>query len=171
MDAIANVFTSEVLILNGYESGDCQDLDDRHLNRSRGGSELIQSDDVFPSESSRFSFELQCFQDEDVQVRGWCHEQDDVCQLAKLRPSSFFLIFYFLAFSSLAFHFSDVLERWFLNGSSRMIMLTRKCHDRSVGRNHRSLFWRSKTLLVLANVIILRCHHWIWCVSCETPLG
>ena len=57
------------------------------------------------------TFELQCCQDEDVQVTGWCHDQDDVCQLAQL---PFFLIFCFLASSalfSLAFHFSDVVER------------------------------------------------------------
>ena len=41
-----------------------------------------QSDDFFQSERSRVSFELQCCQDEDVQVIGWCHDQDDVCQLA-----------------------------------------------------------------------------------------
>ena len=74
-------------------------------------SELLQADDVFQSERSRVSFELKCCQDEDVQVISWCHDQDDVFQLAQLRPSSFFLIFCFLASANLAFLFSDVLER------------------------------------------------------------
>ena len=39
-------------------------------------SELFQPDDVFLSERSRVSFELQDRQDEDV------HDHDDVCQLA-----------------------------------------------------------------------------------------
>ena len=111
MDALENVFIGEVLILHGYENGDCQELDDRHLDRSRVESELLQPDDVFQSERSRVSFELQCCQGEDVQVIGWCHDQDDFGQLENLRPSSFFLIFCFLASSNLAFHFSDVLER------------------------------------------------------------
>ena len=82
MDALGNVFIGEVLILHGHENGDFQELDDRHSDGSRVESELLQSDDVFQSECSRFSFELQCCQDEDVQVIGWCHDQDDVCQLA-----------------------------------------------------------------------------------------
>ena len=49
MDALGNVFKGEVLILHGHENDDCQELDDRHSNRSRVGSELLQSDDVFPS--------------------------------------------------------------------------------------------------------------------------
>ena len=73
-------------------------------------------------------------------VIGWC--QDDVCQSPLLRSSSFLLIFRFLAssiLSFLAFHFSDVLERWFLNGSSRMVMRIGKCQDTSVGRNQREV--------------------------------
>ena len=42
MDAPENVFTSEVLILHDYENGDCHDLDDRHLDRSRVESELLE---------------------------------------------------------------------------------------------------------------------------------
>ena len=72
MDALEIVFIGEVLILHGYEKGDCQDLDDRHLDRSRVESELLQPDDVFQSERSRVSFELKSCQDEDVQVIGWC---------------------------------------------------------------------------------------------------
>ena len=67
----------------------------------------------FLSEHSRVSSELHCCLDEGVQVTGWCHDQGDVCQLASLRPSSFFLIFWFLASSKLAFHF-----RMFLSDSS-----------------------------------------------------
>ena len=61
----------------------------------------------------------------------------------------FFCIFCFLnssALFSLAFHFSDVLERYFLNGSLRMVMRKRKCQDISVGRNQRSLFRSSRAL-------------------------
>ena len=108
MNAFGNVLKGEVLILHGHEKDDCQELDDRHSDRARVESELLQADDVFQSECSRVSFEHQCCQDEDVQVGGWCHDQDDVCQLAHHR---FFLIFCSLASSSLAFHFSDVLER------------------------------------------------------------
>ena len=82
MDALGNVLIGEVLILHGPENDDCQELDDRHSDRSRIESELLQPDDVFQSECMRVSFELQCCQDEDVQVTGWCHDQDDVCQLA-----------------------------------------------------------------------------------------
>ena len=72
-----------------------------------------------------FPSELQCCQEEDAQVIGWCHDQDDVCQLAWLCPSSFFCIFCFLNSSalSLSFHFSGVVER-----------------------HQRSLFWSSRTL-------------------------
>ena len=41
MDALDNVFFSEVLILHDHENDDCQELDDRHSDRSRGGSELL----------------------------------------------------------------------------------------------------------------------------------
>ena len=49
MDALENVFVGEVLILHGHENGDCQEPDDRHSDRSRVGSELLQADDVFQS--------------------------------------------------------------------------------------------------------------------------
>ena len=78
------------------ENGDCQEPDDRH------------------SERSRVSSELHCRQEEDAQVLIWCHDQDDVSQLAQLCPSSFFCIFCFWnssALFSLAFHFLSVLER------------------------------------------------------------
>ena len=84
---LENVLKGEVLVLHGHEKDDCQELDDRHSDRSRVESELLQPDDVFQSECSRVSFELQCCQDEDVQVGGWCHDQDDVCQLAHHRFS------------------------------------------------------------------------------------
>ena len=81
MDALEHFFVGGVLILHCHENGDCQEPDDRHSDRSRVESELLQSDD-FPSGHSRVSSELQWCQDEDVQVIGWCHDQDDVCQLA-----------------------------------------------------------------------------------------
>ena len=82
MDALGNSLQGEVLILHGQENDDCQELDDRHSDRSRVESELLQSADVFQSERSRVSSELQCCEDEDVQVIGWCNDQDDECQLA-----------------------------------------------------------------------------------------
>ena len=104
MDALENVF--EALILHCHEKGDCQERDDRHSERSRVGSEALHSVDDFQSERSRVSSELHCCQDEDVQVIGWCHDPDDVFQLAQLRPSSFLLISCFLASSNLDLHFS-----------------------------------------------------------------
>ena len=47
MDALEIVFIGEVLILHVYENGDCQELHDRDLDRSRIESELLQPDDVF----------------------------------------------------------------------------------------------------------------------------
>ena len=82
MDVPGNVLKSEVPIFHGHENDDCKELDDRHSDRSRVESEMLQADDVFQSECLRVSFELQCCQDEDVQVTSWCHDQDDVCQLA-----------------------------------------------------------------------------------------
>ena len=58
MDALGNVFIGEVLILHGHENDDCQELDDRHSDRSRGGSELLPSAYDFQSEHSRVSSEL-----------------------------------------------------------------------------------------------------------------
>ena len=49
MDALENVFVGEVLILHCHKNGDCQEPDDRHSERSRVGSELLQSADVFPT--------------------------------------------------------------------------------------------------------------------------
>ena len=43
MDALQNVFVGEVLNLQCHESGNCQEPDDRYSDRSRGGSELLQS--------------------------------------------------------------------------------------------------------------------------------
>ena len=60
MDALENVFVGEVLILHCHENGDCQEPDDRHSERSRVGSELLQSTNDFQSEHSRVSFELHC---------------------------------------------------------------------------------------------------------------
>ena len=60
---------------------------------------------------------------------GCFHDQDDGCQSAKFHSSSLLLIFCFLSssiLSSLAFHFSDVLER-VLKGSSRMVMRMGRC--------------------------------------------
>ena len=53
MDAFENVFVGEVLIPHYHENGDCQEAHDRHSDRSRGGSELLPSDDVFQPERSR----------------------------------------------------------------------------------------------------------------------
>ena len=55
MDALENVFDSELLILHYHENGDCEEPEDRHSDRSRGGSELLQTDDVFQSGRSRVS--------------------------------------------------------------------------------------------------------------------
>ena len=82
MDALENVFVSDVLILHCHEDGDCQEPNDRHSERSHVGSEVLQSADVFHSEHSHVSSELQCCQDEGLQVIGWCRDQDAVCQLA-----------------------------------------------------------------------------------------
>ena len=82
MDALEDAFRGEVLILQCHENGDCQEPDDRQSERSRVGSELLQSADDFQSEHSRVSSELHCCQDEGVQVTCWYHDQDDVCQLA-----------------------------------------------------------------------------------------
>ena len=65
MNALVNVLVDEVL--HCYEDGDCQEPYDRHPGRSRVWSELY------------------CCQDEDedeVQVIGCCHDQDDGCQSA-----------------------------------------------------------------------------------------
>ena len=72
MDALVNVLVGEVLTLHCHENGDCQEADDRHSERSRVGSKLLQSGDNFQSEHSRVSSELHC-QEEGVQVVGWCH--------------------------------------------------------------------------------------------------
>ena len=82
MDASVNVLEDEVLILHCHENGDCQEPDDRHAERSRVWSELLQSADGYQSARSRVSSELHCCQEEDAQVIGWCHERDDVCQSA-----------------------------------------------------------------------------------------
>ena len=58
MDALVNVLVDEVLILHCHENDDCQEPDDRHSERSRVGSELLQAADVFQSEHSRVSSEL-----------------------------------------------------------------------------------------------------------------
>ena len=63
MDAFENVFVGEVLILHYHENGDCQEPDDRHSDRSRGGSALLQLAAVFQSDCLRVSFELQCRHD------------------------------------------------------------------------------------------------------------
>ena len=68
MDPLENVFVGEVLILHCHENGDCQESYDRHSERSRVGSELLQSADDFQPERSRVSFELHCCQEEDAQV-------------------------------------------------------------------------------------------------------
>ena len=59
MDDLEDVFAGEVLILHCLKNGDCQEPDDRHSERSRVGSELLQSADDFQSERSRVSSELQ----------------------------------------------------------------------------------------------------------------
>ena len=51
MNALVNVFVDEVL--HCHENGDCQEPDDRHPERSRVWSELLQSADGYQSERSR----------------------------------------------------------------------------------------------------------------------
>ena len=83
MNALVNVLVADVL--HCHENGDCQEPDDRHPERSRVWSELLQSADGCQSELSRAGSELHCCQDEDedeVQVSGCCHDQDDGCQSA-----------------------------------------------------------------------------------------
>ena len=60
MDALENVFVGQVLILHCHENGDCQEPDDRRSERSRVGSELLQSAHDFQCEHSRVSSELHC---------------------------------------------------------------------------------------------------------------
>ena len=43
MNALVNVLVGEVLSLHCHENGDCQEPDDRHSERSRVWSELLQS--------------------------------------------------------------------------------------------------------------------------------
>ena len=50
-NALVNVFVDEVL--HCHENGDCQEPDDRHPERSRVWSELLQSADGYQSERSR----------------------------------------------------------------------------------------------------------------------
>ena len=59
MDALGNVLKGEVLMLHCHENDDCQELDDRHSDRSRVESELLQPHDVSQSECLRVSIELQ----------------------------------------------------------------------------------------------------------------
>ena len=58
MDALGNVSKGDVLILHGHVNDDCQEPDDRHSDRSRGGSEVLQSAYDFQPEHSRDSSEL-----------------------------------------------------------------------------------------------------------------
>ena len=95
MGALVNVLGGEVLTLHCHENGDCQEPDDCH------------------SERSRVSSELRCCQEEDAQIIGWCHDQDDVC------PSSFFLHFLVLEL------FGLVLLGLNFFGCSRTIVLER----------------------------------------------
>ena len=73
MDALVNILEDEVLTLHYHEIGDCQEPDDRHSDRLRGGSELLQSADGCQPERFRVSSELHCRQEENAQVVGWCH--------------------------------------------------------------------------------------------------
>ena len=86
--------------------------------QSRVWSELVQSADICQPERLRVCSELHCCQEEDedeVQVTGCCNDQDDGCHSASFHSSSPFLVFFLTSsiLSSLAFHFSDVLERKF----------------------------------------------------------
>ena len=81
MDALVTVLVDEVLTLRCHENGDCQEPDDRHSERSHVWSEP-KSAGGCQSERSRVSSELHCCPDEkeeDDQVIGWRHDQDDVC--------------------------------------------------------------------------------------------
>ena len=50
--------SSHVYLFHCHGNGDSQELDDRHSDRSRVESQLLQADDVFQSERSRVSFKL-----------------------------------------------------------------------------------------------------------------
>ena len=52
MNALVNVLVDEVLILQCHDNGDSQEPDDRHPERSRVWSELLQSADGSQSERS-----------------------------------------------------------------------------------------------------------------------
>ena len=67
MNTLVTVLVDEVLILHCHRNGDCQENDDRTPERSRVWSELHSGQ----------------AQDEDnVQVIGCCHDQDDGCHSA-----------------------------------------------------------------------------------------
>ena len=116
VNALVCVLVNEVLAPHCHLNGDCQvfrsrassglfqSVDDCHSGRSRVSSELVQSADGCQRERSRVWPELHCY-------------QNDGCHLASFHSSSPFLVFFLTSsiLSSLAFHFSDVLERKFLN--------------------------------------------------------
>ena len=85
MNALVNVLVDEVLILHCHENGHCQEPDERTPERSRVWSELLQLAGDCQSERSRVWSELRSgqAQDEDnAQVIGCCHDQDDGCHSA-----------------------------------------------------------------------------------------
>ena len=125
MDALGSVFVSEVLILHYHVNGDCQEPDERLLERSRVSelfhsagswqsersrvsSELLQSAGGCQSEHSRVLFEfLSCQAEDEGEI---CQVLDDGFHLPEIHSwSSIFGVFSFLAssiLSSLAFHFA-----------------------------------------------------------------
>ena len=90
---------------------------------------------------------IQNAQEDDAQVVGWYHDQDDSCIFCFLNSSALF---------SLAFHFSIVFERFLTNG-----------HED--GKVPGQICWSQPKITVLefqyshgpVNVIVLRCHRGI----------
>ena len=108
---LESVRKDEVLVLHCELDGDCEEPDERHSERSRVSSELLQSAGDCQSEHARVLFKFHSCQTEDegesFQV------QDDSFDLPEFHSwSAFFGVFCFLAssiLSSLAFHFAGDL--------------------------------------------------------------
>ena len=137
MAALGNVLD---LILHCNDNGDCHEPDDRHAFLSCSKQLMVANQNA--------------------------HAFRPNSMIAKMpRPLDDACIFCFLYSSdllSLAFHFSFVLDRYYLNDSSRTVMRIEKSQDRFAGRNHRSLtVLEFQDFHKVVNVIVLRCHK-IW---------
>ena len=83
MDDLENVFEGEVLILHCHENGDCQEprcspfetLTRWILSCSNQLMFSNQNTDAFRPNSIVAKMKVS-------KSQGWCHDQDDVCQLA-----------------------------------------------------------------------------------------